>query len=52
MGDKTSYRRLHKKVRDPMAQDLADDKYHQRVIPKKRKRDDWQDDERRAEEDC
>lgn len=49
MGNKTSYRRLNLKQRDPMAQDLADPKYHQRVIPKKRKRDnkedeDWEDD--------
>lgn len=47
MGDKTSYRRLNLKRRDPMAQELADDKYHQRVIPKKRKRDnrdeEWED---------
>lgn len=39
MGKKTSYRRLNLKRRDPMAQELADDKYHQRVIPKKRKGD-------------
>ena len=45
MGDKTSYRRLNLKRRDPMAQDLADDKYHQRVIPKKKKRDRWDKDE-------
>lgn len=50
MGNKTSYRRLNLKQRDPMAQDLADDKYHQRVIPKKRKgdnkyhEDEWEDD--------
>ena len=48
MGDKTSYRRLNLKVRDPMDQELADDKYHQRVIAKKRKRgsrrdEDWED---------
>lgn len=50
MGDKTSYRRMNLKRRDPMAQELADDKYHQRVIPKKRKgynrpeyEDEWED---------
>lgn len=50
MGDKTSYRRMNLKRRDPMAQDLADDKYHQRVIPKRRKgynksdyADEWED---------
>lgn len=50
MGNKTSYRRLNVKQRDPMAQDLADDKYHQRVVPKKRKgdskfhEDEWEED--------
>ena len=39
MGDRTSHRRMNKKERDPMAQDLADDKYNQRVIPKKKKRE-------------
>jgi hypothetical protein len=50
MGDKTSYRRMNLKRRDPMAQELADDKYHQRVIPKLRKGynkpkydDEWED---------
>lgn len=48
MGDKTSQRRLNLKVRDPMAQELADDKYHQRVVPKKKKDrrkddDEWED---------
>ncbi len=37
MGEKTSYRRLNIKRRDPMAEELADDKYHQRVIPRKKK---------------
>lgn len=45
MGDKTSHRRLNLKPRDPMAEELADDKYHQRVIPKKRKRDSKRDEE-------
>jgi len=47
MGKKTSYRRLNLKRRDPMAQELADDKYRQRVIPKRRKGDnneEWDDD--------
>lgn len=45
MGDKTSYRRMNLKRRDPMAQDLADDKYHQRVIPKKKKRNPKEEDD-------
>lgn len=50
MGDRTSHRRMNRKERDPMARDLADDKYHQRVVPKKRKRES-RDDEWGEEDD-
>lgn len=45
MGDKTSQRRLNLKVRDP---ELADDSYHPRGVPKKKKDrrrgdDEWED---------
>lgn len=45
MGDKTSHRRKNLKVRDPMARELEDPKYHQRIVePKRHKKRKWDDD--------